>query len=189
MAQPAAKYYTEQEYLQFEREAEEKHEYYKGEIFMMSGASYAHNIIEDNLRGELYRFLKDKKCRSLGSNMRVKVEAHKLFTYPDALIVCDEPQFADNELDTLLNPSVLFEILSPSTANYDKGSKFEMYRSIPTLREYILIDSRKIGVEHYRRNDDNSWTLHEYKNPQDRFVIHTITMELITGDLYDSTQL
>lgn len=184
MAQPAVKYYTQEEYLAFERESPVRHEFYRGEIFNMSGASYEHNIIEDNIRGELHSFLKGKNCRSLGSNLRVHVKENTLYTYPDVLIVCNEPEFLDNTFDTLLNPSVLFEILSPSTANYDKGVKFELYRDIKSLQEYVLVNSSKLHVELYQRNKDNSWTLTEYKNLTDTFVLQTIDKPMHLHEMY-----
>src|SRR4051812_32580890 len=115
MSQPAIKHISEFEYLASERGAQERHEYYKGEIFAMSGASFKHNIIEDNVRGTLYSYLRGTKCRSFGSNLRIHIPKNSLYTYPDILIVCDEPTFIDNEFDTLLNPAVIIEILSPST--------------------------------------------------------------------------
>lgn len=187
MSQPALKYCTAEEYLAFEREAEDRHEYYKGEIFMMSGASYKHNVIEDNVRGTLHSFLKGRKCRSFGSNLRVHIPKNTLFTYPDILIVCGEPQFAYDQFDTLINPSVLIEILSSSTGNYDRGAKFDLYREIETLKEYILIDSTSIHVVHYTKNDDATWTLWESKNVEDSFSISTIGLQLHLREVYAGT--
>lgn len=184
MSQPAIKYITEAEYLSFEREAEDRHEYYKGEIFLMSGASFKHNVIEDNLRGELHAFLKGKKCRSFGSNLRVHVPKNTLYTYPDILIVCDDPKFVDGEFDTLLNPAVLIEILSPSTGNYDRGAKFDLYREMETLKEYILIDSAVTHVISYTKNEDLTWTLREYKNPDDNFFISSINFKCLLSEIY-----
>ncbi len=185
MAQPAVKYYTQEEYLALERDSTERHEYYRGEIFNMSGASYEHNLIEDNIRVSLGSFLKGKNCRSLGSNLRVHVKENTLYTYSDVLIVCGEPKFLDNTFDTLLNPSVLFEILSPSTANYDKGVKFELYRDIESLQEYILVNASKLHVELYQRNPDKSWTLTEYKNSSDVFGIRTISKPMQLAEIYE----
>lgn len=188
MGQPAVKYYTQEEYLAFERESTAKHEYYRGDIFNMSGASYEHNLIEDNLRVALGSFLKGKPCRSLGSNLRVHANKNTLYTYPDALIVCGEPKFLDDTFDTLLNPSVLFEILSATTANYDKGTKFELYRDIESVQEYVLINSMKLHVELYQKNEDRSWTLTEYKLPDDVFEIRTIEMKMSLSELYDGVK-
>lgn len=185
MAHPAVKYFTEAEYLAFEREAQERHEYYKGEIFKINSESYHHNVIEDNLRGRIGSFLKDKPCRSFGSNLRVHSPKNTLYTYPDILIVCGEPRFIDNQFDTLLNPSVLIEILSPSTANYDKGIKFELYRDIESLKEYVLINSGKVHVELYLRNNDQSWTLTEYKSLEDSFELKTIGKQMLLTEVYE----
>lgn len=187
MSQPAVKHITEAEYLAFERESQERHEFYKGEIFLMSGASFKHNVIEDNLRGTLHAFLKGKKCRSFGSNLRIHIPKNTLYTYPDILIVCDEPKFVDNEFDTLLNPAVIIEILSPSTGNYDRGAKFDLYREIETLKEYILIDSATIHCIQYAKNTDSTWTFSEAKAPGDTFNIKTIALQLQLSAVYDGT--
>jgi len=184
MAQPAAKYISEKEYLSFERNAPGKHEYYKGEIFAMSGASFKHNVIEKNLRGELYNFLKGRKCTEFGSNLRIHVPPNTLYTYPDIIIMCDEPVFIDNEFDTIINPAVIIEILSPSTANYDRGAKFELYREIESLHEYILIDSSSVHVVNYTRNNDSTWTLSETKNSEDNLTIHTIGFTILLSEIY-----
>jgi Uma2 family endonuclease len=184
MAEAAIKFISEHEYLLFEREALDRHEYYKGEIFAMSGASYKHNVIEDNLRGILHGYLKGKKCRSFGSNLRVHVPKNTLYTYPDILVVCNDPKFVDNEFDTLLNPSVIIEILSPSTANYDRGAKFNLYREIETLNEYLLIDSTNTHVVSYLKNPDLTWTLFEYKDLSDILKINTIDLQIVVADVY-----
>ncbi len=188
MSQAAIKFTPEAEYLSFERESRERHEYYKGEIFLMSGASFKHNVIEDNLRGMLHAFLKGKKCRSFGSNLRIHIPKNTLYTYPDILIVCDKPEFLDNEFDTLLNPSVIIEILSLSTGNYDRGAKFDLYREIETLKEYILIDSATTHCIHYIKNADFTWTLSEAKNLTDTFVITTIGLQLQLSDVYNGIE-
>lgn len=185
MSQAAVKYITEAEYLSFERESQERHEYYKGEIYLMSGASFKHNIIEDNLRGLISNFLKGKKIRSFGSNLRVHIPKNTLYTYPDILIVCDDPIFVDDEFDTIVNPAVIIEILSPSTANYDRGAKFDFYREIETLKEYILIDAATTHLIHYQKNADFTWTLSEIKNLRDSFVISTIALQLELSDVYN----
>lgn len=184
MSQPAIKYVTPAEYLAFEREAEDRHEYYKGEIYLMSGASFKHNIIEDNVRVLIGSYLKGKKCRSFGSNLRVHVPKNTLYTYPDILIVCNEPKFVDGEFDTLLNPAVLIEILSPSTGNYDRGAKFDLYREIETLKEYILIDSASAHIINYLKNEDSTWVLRESKNLDDSFSISSINFHCLASDIY-----
>jgi Uma2 family endonuclease len=189
MSQPAIKYVSQVEYLAFEREAEDRHEYYKGEIFAISGASFKHNIIEDNLRGLVGVFLKGKKCRSFGSNLRVHIPKNNLYTYPDILIVCDKPIFQDDTFDTLLNPTVIIEILSPSTANYDRGAKFDLYREIDSLKEYILIDSSTVHFVNYLKNVDNTWTLSESKSLADLFFISSIGLQTALADVYNAVEL
>ena len=188
MSHPAIKYLTAAEYLSFEREGEERHEYYKGEMYAMSGASFKHNIIEDNLRGTLYTFLKGKKCRSFGSNLRIHIPQNTLYTYPDILIVCDEPKLSDEYFDTLLNPAVIIEILSPSTANYDRGAKFDLYREIESLKEYILIDSTTIHFVSYIKNPDSTWTLSESKNLNAPFFITTIGLQILLSEVYSGAE-
>lgn len=179
-------YLSEAAYLELERQDTEKHEYYKGEIFNMSGASYEHNIIENNIRVTIGIFLKGKQCRPFGSNLRVSVQANTLYTYPDILVICDEPKFIDDAFDTVLNPTLIIEILSPSTANYDKGIKFELYRDIPSLKEYITVDSTKFHVAQFIKNDDKTWTLHEFKTPEEAFSISCIDMPLKVSDWYNT---
>ena len=135
MAFPQAiKQYTAEEYLALERASTEKHEYYRGEIFAISGASLAHNRIQMNFIGETRAFLRGKGRDVFGSDLRVHIPVNGLYTYPDAVIVCGEPELHDKELDTLLNPAVIVEVLSRSTQSYDRGDKFNLYRVIPHCR-------------------------------------------------------
>jgi Uma2 family endonuclease len=150
---------TPQEYLERERRAETKSEYLRGEMFAMTGASREHNLISGNIAGELRQQLRNRECEVYQSDMRVKVDPTGLYTYPDVVIVCGEPQFEDAECDTLLNPTVLVEVLSPSTADYDRGRKFTHYRSLPSLQEYLLISQERPLVEHYIRRDADAWML------------------------------
>lgn len=188
MAQPAVQFIQPEEYLAMEREATDRHEYYKGEVFLMSGASFKHNVIEDNIRVLIGSHLKGKNCRSFGSNLRVHIPSNTLYTYPDVLIVCDEPKFADDVFDTLLNPSVLIEILSPSTANYDRGTKWDLYREIESLKEYILLDSTAVHLVHYTKNSDGTWTLSELKSKEQSFTMPTIGLQLSMADVYEGVQ-
>ena len=128
-----------QEYLAQERRADFRSEYLRGEVFAMAGASFEHTLIKDNISGEARSELKNGPCRVLTSDIRVKVDATGLYTYPDVAIVCDEPQFEDDAVDTLLNPRVIVEVMSDSTEKYDRGAKFVHYRQVPSLQEYILV--------------------------------------------------
>jgi len=148
-----------QEYLAQERKADFRSEYLRGEVFAMAGASYERTLIKDNLARKAGNQLEAGPCRVLTSDMRVKVAATGLYTYPDIAIVCDEPQFEDAALDTLLNPRALMEVLSDSTEKYDRGAKFGHYRQLPSLQEYILVAQDKPLVERYCRQPDGSWLL------------------------------
>ena len=117
------------------------------------------------------------------------VPAYGLFTYPDAIIIYGTPQLMDEEFDTILNPSVIVEILSPATQRYDRGEKFMLYRSIPSLQEYIIIDSESISIEHYKRNTDNTWLLQEWKEGTDMLMIATIGLSLIVEELYSEVKV
>jgi Uma2 family endonuclease len=188
MGLPETKYITEKEYLDAERLASEKHEYFQGEIFAMSGASKAHNEIAVNCIYELKSKLKGKPCRPYGSDFRVTIPENTLYTYPDISVFCSEPETLDADKDTATNPSVIIEILSKSTRNYDQGQKFALYRQIDSLKEYILIDSEEIKVIKHTKNDDGSWLLVEYKNSDDRFFINAIMVELNLIDIYENVK-
>lgn len=178
---------TVEEYLAFERESTEKHEYYKGEVFAMSGASRMHNLIFTNLFIEVGVKLKGKPCRPFGSDMRVHIPENSLFTYPDISIFCGD--FTMFQEDSALQPTLLIEILSPSTKNYDRGEKFSLYRDIPSLREYVLVDSEKVRVENFRLNASNHWELEEYKSAEEILALPTIDLSIPLRDIYKDTRL
>jgi Uma2 family endonuclease len=184
MGAPELKYITPEDFLTAERLATEKHEYFKGEVFAMSGASIPHNIISVNCLTDIKNALKGKKCRPYGSDLRIHIPKNTLYTYPDISIICGEIETTDDKFDTATNPSVIIEILSASTKNYDKGQKFDLYRDIESLREYILIDSEQIKVEKFFRNEDNSWLLTEYKTIESNFSIATVDITLQLTDVY-----
>nr|WP_315199468.1 Uma2 family endonuclease [uncultured Flavobacterium sp.] len=185
MGLPEVQYISEKEYLDAERLALEKHEYYKGEVFAMGGASIAHNKIAINCTVDISNKLKGKKCQPFGSDLRIHIPKNTLFTYPDISIICGDIETTDDKFDTITNPSVIIEILSPSTRNYDKGEKFTLYREIDSLQEYILIDSERILVEKFIRNSDNSWQLTEYKSIEQSFSIATVAIEMQLLDIYE----
>src|ERR1017187_5873973 len=150
-------YLTPEQYLEIERKAEFKSEYYQGEMFAMAGARWAHNLILLNLASELRQQLRSRPCSVTSSDMRVRVNAKGLYTYPDVVVVCGEPQFLDERRDTLLNPTLIVEVLSESTEQYDRGRKFEHYRPLESLAEYLLVSSERVSVERYTRQPDGSW--------------------------------
>ncbi len=189
MTAVAIKMYTQEEYLELERAAEYKSEYYRGEIFAMSGASRYHNRITENLSGEIYIALKGKSCQSFSRDMRVHIPENTLYTYPDLLIVCGKPEFLDNQTDTLLNPSVIIEVLSPSTEGYDQGKKFHLYRSLRMLTEYVLIDSQEVRAEVYRKGTNGVWILaSEADDLEGSIEIGHIGLTLKMSDIYAQTE-
>lgn len=182
------KRYTIEEYLEMERASDVKHEYYQGEIFAMAGAGNRHNWVFTNVFGELCAQLKDDPCRPYGSDMRMHIPENTLFTYPDISIYCGDPTFIDKDEDTVIQPTVIIEILSPSTRAYDLGKKFELYRDIPTLKEYILIDSENPGVKIFRIDAHNRWESAEYKTLQETVIITTIGISLSMREIYRGTK-
>ncbi|MCZ8020694.1 MAG: Uma2 family endonuclease [Cyclobacteriaceae bacterium] len=179
---------TIEEYLSFERESGLKHEYYKGEIFAMSGASTRHNIVFSNLFIELGNKLKGKPCIPFGSDMRIHIPENTLFTYPDISVFCNS-DIQIKEEDYSVGPTVIFEILSPSTQHYDRGGKFKLYRDIPTLKEFILVDTESISVEVFRLNATNHWELEEYKAVTDNLYISALEISIPLSIIYTNTKL
>lgn len=167
----------------------EKHEYYKGEVVAMSGAKMPHNTVSRNLLGTLFGKLKGKRCQPYGSDVRIHIESNTLFTYPDISIVCGEVVTLNNDDYNVLNPSVHIEILSPATKNYDRGEKFKLYRDIPTLKEYVLVDSESIHIEVFRLNENNHWELEEYNNLNDQLPIKAITESISITDIYEGVSM
>ena len=172
-------------YLSAERDAFEKHEYYQGEVFAMSGASIKHNVIFSHVFTELGWKLKGKNCMPFGSDLRIHIPKNTLYTYPDISIICGETECTDGLFDTAVNPSVIIELLSKTTRSYDKGEKFSLYRDIDSLQEYILIDTERIHVEKHIRNHDNSWQLTEFKSLEDTFLINTVDLSIALKDIYE----
>jgi len=177
------------EYLEMENASSEKHEYYQGEIFAISGAKVPHNIIATNLVVALTIKLKGKSCRPFNSDQRIHVEANTLFTYPDISIICGDIITRNNDDYNVLNPTVLIEVLSRSTKNYDRGKKFKLYRDIPTLREYVLVDSESIHIEIFRLNANNHWELEEYNKDAQTVLIQAINTPLSIEEIYEGTEL
>jgi Uma2 family endonuclease len=143
-----------EEYLAIEREAETKSEYFDGHMYAMSGASEPHNVITVNLSGELRQQLRGRLCRAYSNDMRVKVSETGLYIYPDVVVVCGERRFDDAHRDTLLNPALLIEVLSPSTELYDRVKKFAQYRQLESLTDYLLVAQDRCAVDHYSKQGD-----------------------------------
>ncbi len=178
-----------EEFLEMENASMEKHEYYKGEVFAMSGAKVQHNEICVNLITILKNKLKGKKCKPYNSDQRIHIQSNTLFTYPDISIICAEIITLDNDDYNVLNPTVIIEVLSPSTRSYDRGDKFKLYRDIPTLKEYILADSESIHLEVFRLNEKNHWELEEYNSVEDFLFIKAIDEKILVSEIYEGINL
>lgn len=175
---------TPEEYLDIERKAEYKSEYYDGEMYAMAGATREHNLLVTNLIRELSQKLREKPCEVYPSDMRVRVTA-TTFAYPDVMVICGKPQLLDQHFDTLLNPTFIAEILSPSTEGYDRGRKFEYYRSIETLAQYLLVASDRIHVDLFTRQPNGQWLLTEAGQLDQPVELQSIGCGVLLADLYD----
>lgn len=173
-----------EEYLLRERQAEYRHEYVAGQIVAMSGASRRHNLISFNMAREVSSRLKGRPCEGYAADMRIRLEGASFYTYPDIVAICGEPRFEDSGLDTLLNPTVLVEILSPTTAAYDRGEKFAYYRQIASLQEYVLISQDHIRVELYTRQGD-LWLYRALETPDETLHLDSIDCHIPLTEIYD----
>jgi Uma2 family endonuclease len=178
---------TPEEYLALERKATTKSEYINGQIYAMSGASREHNLITMNISNRLYIQFIDRACEVYASDMRVKVSPTGAYTYPDVVVVCDEPRFEDTSFDSLLNPTVLVEVLSPSTEAYDRGEKFAHYRQLGSLQEYVLVSQNCVRVEHYLRQGEQ-WLLTELSALDERLPLASIDCELSLREIYSKVK-
>ena len=180
---------TPEDYLAIERSAEFKSEYFDGEIFAMAGASRAHNSIVLNTGSEIRQHLKNRSCKAYVNDMRVKVSPTGLYTYPDVVVVCGKEQFEDTHLDTLLNPTLIIEVLSDSTEAYDRGRKFEHYRHLDSLVEYVLIAQQRPHVESFRRQSDQHWLLTECSGLDATLRLQSIDCDLALAEIYAKVEL
>jgi Uma2 family endonuclease len=180
---------TPEQYLEIERKAEFKSEYYEGEMFAMAGAREAHNLIVGNLHSDLHQQLRPRPCRAYMSDMRVRVSPSGLYTYPDVTVVCGEPQFLDERRDTLLNPSLIVEVLSPSTEAYDRGRKFKHYRSVESVSQYLLVSSEQVSAELFTRQPDGGWRLIAVSSMEDSLDLQSVGCRLALADVYEKVDL
>lgn len=188
MSAPSADFVTAAEYLEVERKAEIRSEYIAGRMYAMSGATESHNLIAGNIFSEIRGQLRGKDCRVYVSDMRVKVSPAGMYTYPDVVAVCGERHFEDAHVDTLINPTVIVEVLSASTEAYDRGEKFAQYRRIESLREYVLVEQHKIRVEHYRREGEE-WILSEISDPNGVLALPSIDCRIGVSAIYEKVGL
>lgn len=178
---------TVEQYLALDRAAERKSEFLDGEMFAMSGVSFRHDQIQMNFIVGLAPALRGRNCRIFSGEVRVRVSA-SMYAYPDLSIVCGKVESGDQNQDILLNPIILFEILSPSTANYDRGLKFQRYRTIQSLREYILVDQNQVQIEQYTRQADNKWIFRDYQRLDEDLQMPSIDVSLPLQRIYDGVE-
>jgi len=179
---------TPAEYLEIERRAERKSEYFQGEMFLMAGASYAHVLIVDNLNYELKLRLKAGPCRVHSSELRLRVAPNGLYTYPDVMVICGGPQFADDRRDTALNPVLIVEVLSESTDAYDRDKKFDQYRTLPSLREYLLVAQDAPRIEQWIRQPDDNWLRAETRGRDANIQLASVDCVLPLAGIYDQIE-
>jgi len=187
-AQPKP-YLTPDEYLDRERRRDYRSEYYAGQVFALAGGSRSHNLIVTNVIAELRNQLRRHPCRVYPNDMRVKVPQTGLYTYPDVVVTCGQDTFDDQQQDTLLNPTLIVEVLSKSTENFDRGRKFKLYRTLDSLAEYILISQHAHHIEHYVRQPDQQWLLSEADDLQATIHLPVIDCTLLLADVYEKVDI
>jgi Uma2 family endonuclease len=179
---------TEEQYLAIDRAAEFRSEFLDGEMVAMSGGSMRHARLRQNISVGLDTPSRDRGCEVFGSDFRVRI-SRRMYAYPDISLVCGEPRLADEYQDILLNPVVIFEVLSPSTEKYDRGAKFQHYRTIDSLKDYILVAQDAVRVEHYTRGVDNTWTLRDHQTLEDELKLASIGVSLPLSRIYARVEL
>lgn len=184
MAKQEKSRFTASEYLALERASEVKHEFAFGEIYATSGVSARHVAIVSNIVGELSNQLRQRPGQVYSADLRLSVAVGHRYTYPDVIVVCDKPHLLDKELDTLLNPDLIVEVLSESTRNYDRGDKFQQYRGIPSFREYLLVDQAKAHVERYSKQSDGTWSLWETDDIDATVQLDSVGAKLKLDEIY-----
>jgi Uma2 family endonuclease len=186
MALPREKrLFTLIEYLELEQQSVDRHEFWDGEILAMSGGTVRHGMVISNFNGLLWNRLQGKPCRPFESSTRVRIAAGQ-YVYPDAQVVCGKPIFdpADTHLTTIINPRMIIEVLSPSTESYDRGKKFEAYRQIDTLMEFVLVDPDRIQVQTFNRQQDSSWRLDTYAGPDAVVILRSLELHIPMSEIY-----
>lgn len=182
------KHYSPEEYLALEETAEYRSEYYRGEIFAMSGGSANHNRIAGNLYMALRDVFRGKPCEAFITDMRLLVKKNGLYTYPDIMVVCGSLAFAKGRTDTITNPIVIIEVLSESTQGYDRGAKFELYRTIDSLQDYVLVDQARVHVEYFRKLEDGRWLLTEFNDLEAVLRLESVAVEIPLRRAYEQVE-
>jgi len=182
-------YLTPQQYLEIERSAERKSEYYNGEMFLMSGGTRKHGKVIDNLSRSLGNRLDDKPCFAYSSEVRLWIQASGLFTYPDIMVVCEPERTSPDDEDSLTNPTVIVEVLSPTTEAYDRGKKFGHYLRIPSLRDYVLVSQEELRIDHFTIQPGATHTFRQYRNLDDLLELPSIDCAIPLREIYHKTDL
>jgi len=180
--------FTAEQYLNLERNTEIRHEFLDGTVYAMSGGSPEHSAISFNLAGSLHFQLRGTPCAGFSNDMKVRVGDASLFAYPDLTIYCGEPLFHDDHRDVLLNPVVISEVLSRSTEAYDRGEKFERYKTIETLKDYVRVSQDRARIEHFSRQPDNTWALNEVNGLDASLDLASINCRLPLAEVYDRVE-
>ncbi len=178
-------YITIPEYLEMENAATEKHEYYQGEVFAMAGAKGPHNHVFTNFFGALAYMLKGKSCKPFSSDMRIHIPKNSLFTYPDISVICGDLESLNDDDFNFLNPTLLVEILSPSTRSYDREAKFKLYRDISSLKEYTIADPENKSIENWYINANGNWELNEYNDITTSLHLHSLNIDIPLLDIFE----
>ncbi|MEI6043304.1 MAG: Uma2 family endonuclease [Chloroflexota bacterium] len=181
--------YSVEEYLALEAESLEKHEYYRGQLYQMSGGSPEHALIASNTIIALGLALRDKSCQVYSGDVLIKVDTRSHYTYADASVVCGRPAYEQIKNNRMLtNPALIVEVLSPSTQNYGRGTKFQLYKALTSFQDYLLIDSREIYVQHYRKLDSNTWQEKTYQVLEQIIPLENLNLHLTLEDLYRNVE-
>ena len=179
-----------EDWLAAERAAtDQRSEFVAGEVFAMTGATETHNLIVANVVRELGNALKGRPCRVYPSDLKVRIEAENVGTYPDAMVICGDRAFYDDRRDVVTNPTLIVEVLSESSEAYDRGNKFRHYRALPSLQAYLLLSQQRMQAELFVRQPDESWNLSAFADPTDRIPLAAIGAELVLGEAYDKVEL
>jgi Uma2 family endonuclease len=179
-----------EDWLAAERAAtDQRSEFVAGEVFAMTGATEAHNLIVANVVRELGNALKGRPCRVYPSDLKVRIEAENIGTYPDAMVICGDRAFYDDRRDVVTNPTLIVEVLSESSEAHDRGNKFRHYRALPSLQAYLLLSQQRMQAELFVRQPDESWNLSAFADPTDRIPLAAIGAELVLGEAYDKVEL
>lgn len=183
MASLPTTYLTAEQYLEIERAAEIKSEFHDGQMFAMAGGTLAHSFLANRMGGILDGQL-PRGCRAFNADLRIHVAAEGLYTYADCSVICGKPEYLEGHKDLAANPVLIVEVLSPATEAYDRGKKFEMYRTIPSFQEYLLVHQDRPRVEHYSRQDSGGWLLREYAGAEASAPVERLGLEIGLGALY-----